>query len=214
MEKAQEILKHIDELYCIKVDLKKIENMPETNPTMYEMWSDAFKDYDLPDVLTAIDNFWEFKSSKTKPNVAQIKAILTSHKAEKLRQAAESAPKKELPSPENLMALDISTGDCRNNLYVYREAFDICLDKFLREVVPDDVVDHAFWPRNLQLAVENGVFGRFSEAMIMAAQRRFGRDYEFPSANDLEAQKKNGTARTEKTFDEAVKTLSAHWRAA
>ena len=214
MEKAQEILKHIDELYCIKVDLKKIENMPETNPTMYEMWSDAFKDYDLPDVLTAIDNFWEFKSSKTKPNVAQIKAILTSHKAEKLRQAAESAPKKELPSPENLMAQDVDAGCCRNNLYVYREAYDICLDKFLREVVPDDVVDHAFWPRNVQLAVENGVFGRFDEAMLIAAQRRFGRDYEFPSANDLEAMKNNGHYKGSANITELAASLASHWRAA
>lgn len=221
MEKAQEILFHIDELYTENPSEDKIRQMAENNPTRYQAWVDAFKDYDLPDVLTAIDNFWEFKSSKTKPNVAQIKAILTSHKAEKLRQAAESAPKKELPTPENLMALDISTGDCRNNLYVYREAYDICLDKFLREVVPDDVVDHAFYPRNVQLAVENGVFGRFDEAMLMAAQRRFGRDYEFPSANDLEAQKKAGvkldsshSLRMTEKGDDAVKTLSAHWRAA
>lgn len=212
MEKAQEILKHIDELYCVKVDLKKIENMPETNPTQYEMWVDAFKDYDLPDVLTAIDNFWEFKSSKTKPNVAQIKAILTSHKAEKLRQAAASAPKKELPTPENLMAQDVAVGCCRNNLYVYREAFDICLNQFLPEVIPADVADHAFYPRNVQLAVENGVFGRFSEAMIMAAQRRFGRDYEFPSANDLEAMKKNGKKSVD--FKQTVGNLASHWRAA
>ena len=212
MEKAQEILKHIDELYCIKVDLKKIENMPETNPTMYEMWSDAFKDYDLPDVLTAIDNFWEFKSSKTKPNVAQIKAILTSHKAEKLRQATASAPVKELPTPENLMAQDVAAGCCRNNLYVYREAFDICLNQFLPEVIPADVAEHAFYPRNVQLAVENGVFGRFDEAMLMAAQRRFGRDYEFPSANDMEAMKKNGTKSVD--FKQTVGNLASHWRAA
>lgn len=212
MEKAQEILLHIDELYTENPSEDKIRQMAENNPTRYQAWVDAFKDYDLPDVLTAIDNFWEFKSSKTKPNVAQIKAILTSHKAEKLRQAAESAPKKELPSPENLMAQDVAAGCCRNNLYVYREAFDICLNQFLPEVIPADVAEHAFYPRNVQLAVENGVFGRFDEAMLMAAKRRFGRDYEFPSANDLEAMKKNGTKSVD--FKQTVDSLASHWRAA
>jgi hypothetical protein len=212
MEKAQEILFHIDELYTENPSEDKIRQMAENNPTRYQAWVDAFKDYDLPDVLTAIDNFWEFKSSKTKPNVAQIKAILTSHKAEKLRQAAASAPKKELPTPENLMAQDVAVGCCRNNLYVYREAFDICLNQFLPEVIPADVADHAFYPRNVQLAVENGVFGRFDEAMLMAAQRRFGRDYEFPSANDMEAMKKNGTKSVD--FKQTVGNLASHWRAA
>jgi len=212
MEKAQEILFHIDELYTENPSEDKIRQMAENNPTRYQAWVDAFKDYDLPDVLTAIDNFWEFKSSKTKPNVAQIKAILTSHKAEKLRQAAASAPKKELPTPENLMAQDVAVGCCRNNLYVYREAFDICLNQFLPEVIPADVADHAFYPRNVQLAVENGVFGRFDEAMLMAAQRRFGRDYEFPSANDMEAMKKNGKKSVD--FKQTVGNLASHWRAA
>ena len=212
MEKAQEILFHIDELYTENPSEDKIRQMAENNPTRYQAWVDAFKDYDLPDVLTAIDNFWEFKSSKTKPNVAQIKAILTSHKAEKLRQAAASATKKELPTPENLMAQDVAAGCCRNNLYVYREAFDICLNQFLPEVIPAEVADHAFYPRNVQLAVENGVFGRFDEAMIMAAQRRFGRDYEFPSANDLEAMKKNGKKSVD--FKQTVGNLASHWRAA
>lgn len=221
MDKTQEIIFHIDELYTENPSEDKIRQMAENNPTRYQAWVDAFKDYDLPDVLTAIDNFWEFKSSKTKPNVAQIKAILNTHKAEKLKQAAESAPKKELPTPEGLMALDISTGDCRNNLYVYREAFDICLNDFLAEVVPADVLERAYYPRNVQLAVENGVFGRFNEAMIMAAQRRFGRDYELPSKNDLDAQKKAGvkldsshSLRMTEKGDDALKNLASHWRVA
>ena len=210
MQKAQEILKHIDELYLTKVDLKKIENLPETNPTQYQAWVDAFEEYDLADVLTAIDEFWQYKSNKTRPNVAQIRAILNTKKAEKIKKAEATAPVKELPTPENLMALDISTGDCRNNLYVYREAFDICLNQFLPEVIPADVAERALYPRNVQLAVENGVFGRFPEAMLMAAQRRFGRDYEFSSANDLAAQKGERPA----ADVDAAASLASHWRVA
>lgn len=172
------------------------------------VWVDILDGYSQTDILDALKNY-----RKNVPyNVAPLPARFKEYLPEKHVKAETETIKRELPSPENLMALDISTGDCRNNLYVYREAFDICLDKFLREVVPDDVVDHAFWPRNLQLAVENGVFGRFSEAMIMAAQRRFGRDYEFPSANDLEAMKKNGKKSVD--FKQTVGNLASHWRAA
>ena len=117
---------------------------------------------------------------------------------------------------KNLMAQDVAAGNCRNNLYVYREAFDICLNQFLPEVIPADVAEHAFYPRNVQLAVENGVSGRFDEAMLMAAQRRFGRDYEFPSKNDLEAMKQAGDSRFRK--NDSVKgvadILASHWRVA
>lgn len=212
MDKAQQILFHLDELYTEEANEERILRACEKNPAKYGAWRDAFDEYDLSDVLFAIDEFWQYKSNKTRPNVAQIKAILNTHKAEKLRQAAESAPKKELPSPENLMAQDVAAGCCRNNLYVYREAFDICLNKFLSEVVPADVAERAFYPRNVQLAVENGVFGRFDEAMLMAAQRRFGRDYEFPSENDLEAMKKNGKKSVD--FKQTVDSLASHWRVA
>ena len=214
MDKAQQILFHLDELYAEEAKEEKILRACEINPAKYGAWRDAFDEYDLSDVLFAIDEFWQYKSNKTRPNVAQIRAILNAKKAEKVKKAEATAPVKELPTPENLMAQDISTGDCRNNLYVYREAFDICLNQFLPEVIPADVAEHAFYPRNVQLAVENGVFGRFDEAMLMAAQRRFGRDYEFPSANDLEAMKKNGHYKGSANITELAASLASHWRAA
>ena len=212
MEKAQEILFHIDELYTENPSEEKILQLAEKNPTRYQAWVDAFKDYDLSYVLQAIDEYWEYKSSKTKPNVAQIKAILNAHKTSLVKETA--APKKELPSPEKFMADDIKTGDCRNNLYVYRDAFEICLKEFLPQVIPADIAEHSYYPKDVQLAVENGVFFRFGEAMLMAAHRRFGenRDYEFSSENDLKAQKQNSASHT-MTGQDAVNIISAHWRA-
>ena len=83
MEKALEILKHIEELYVAEPNLAKLEKMACNNPERVQAWEDAFREYDLSDVLDAIDNYWEFKSSKSKPSVAHIKAILNVKKVDK-----------------------------------------------------------------------------------------------------------------------------------
>ena len=176
------------------------------------VWVDILDGYSQTDILEALKTY-----RKNVPyNVAPLPARFKEYLPEKHHRSEPESVKKELPTPENLMAQDVAAGCCRNNLYVYREAFDICLNQFLPEVIPADVAEHAFYPRNVQLAVENGVFGRFDEAMLMAAQRRFGRDYEFPSKNDLEAMKQAGDSRFRK--NDSVKgvadILASHWRVA
>ena len=47
-----------------------------------QAWRDAFNNYNLNDVLSAIDEFWNFKSSKSKPSVHKIRAILVSKKVD------------------------------------------------------------------------------------------------------------------------------------
>lgn len=180
-------------------------------------WTEILEGYSQTDILEALKNY----RKNVAYNVAPLPAKFKEYLPEKHYRSEPESVKKELPSPENLMAQDVAAGNCRNNLYVYREAFDICINQFLPEVIPADVAEHAFYPRNVQLAVENGVFGRFDEAMIMAAQRRFERDYEFPSANDLEAMKQAGvkldsshSLRMTEKGDDAVKMLSVHWRVA
>lgn len=83
MEKALEILKHIEELYTAEPDFAKLDRMVEQNPERVAAWAEAFRNYDLSDVLAAIDDFWQYKSSKSKPSVAQITAILVAQKAKK-----------------------------------------------------------------------------------------------------------------------------------
>lgn len=80
MQKALEILKHIEELYVAEPDFSKLERMAENNPERVQAWEDAFEKYDLVDVLNAVDDFWNFKSSKSKPSVAQLRAVLVSRK--------------------------------------------------------------------------------------------------------------------------------------
>lgn len=176
------------------------------------VWTEILEGYSQTDILEALKKY----RKNVAYNVAPLPAKFKEYLPEKHHRAEPESVKKKLPTPEGLMALDISTGDCRNNLYVYREAYDICLNDFLAEVVPADVLDRAYYPRNVQLAVENGVFGRFSEAMLIAAHRRFGedRDYEFPSKNDLDAQKKSGQYKYNKCISDLAASLASHWRVA
>lgn len=218
MQQAQEILKHIDELYLQKVDLQKIENMPETNPIQYQAWVDAFKDYDLSDVLLAIDEYWEFKNSKTKPNVAQIKAILNAKKTEKQREITPTVQVAKCGDYSwNAMAADIEAGCNRNSLPVYRDAEKIVTSDWLLREIPADVWRKMSQQSRVKVAMEKGLFNNFDEALRQAAQARFGRDFEFLSKNDLENQKNSGTGTTAgMTANESAadigKTLAAHWK--
>lgn len=80
MEKTLEILKHIEELYVEDPDFSKIEKMAYANPERVNAWVEAFKNYDLSDVLTAVDEYWRYTSNKSKPTVAKLEAMLNAKK--------------------------------------------------------------------------------------------------------------------------------------
>ena len=81
MENGLKILRHVEELYVEQPDFSKLENMARNNPERVKAWNDAFKEYYLDDVLNTIDEYWNFKSSKSKPSVHQIKAMLIAKNA-------------------------------------------------------------------------------------------------------------------------------------
>lgn len=80
MEKELEILKHINELYVGDTTDEEIIRFAEKNTEKVAAWKAAFIEYDLSDVLQAVDEYWNFKNNKTSPRVAQILAILNSKK--------------------------------------------------------------------------------------------------------------------------------------
>lgn len=212
MEKAQEILFHLDELYNETPSEFRITQACKANPARYQMWVDAFKDYDLTDVLISIDEYWEFKNSKTKPNVAQIKAILNAKKTEKQKEVStESMSVAQCGDfAWERMNADIEAGCCRNNLYVYRDAERIVLNEWLVEYLPLEVVRKMSYGAKVKQAMEKGLFNNFDDAMKQAAQARFGREFEFLCADDLENQQRNDTAKIQPQV--IGKTLAAHWK--
>lgn len=211
MEKAQEILFHIDELYTENPSEEKIIRACKENPVRYQAWVDAFKDYDLSDVLQAIDEYWEFKSSKTKPSVAQIKAKLNARNVEKLHEVPENTQAAKGDFAWERMNADIDAGSCRNNLYVYRDAERIVLNDWLAREIPASVWCKMSYASKLAQAKEKGLLNNFDEALRQAAQARFKRDYELPSANDI-ANTNNKAAANENYNGDIVNYLGSHWR--
>jgi len=205
MEKAQEILKHIDELYCKRVDLLKIENMPEENHTQYQAWVDAFKEYDLSDVLQAIDNYWEFKSSKTKPNVAQIKAILSSHKVEKNIEQEKDNSKYISDFSITQMQKDIELGRNRHLLSVYKLAYSyITSELLLKEIPLNDWRKMSLYERHKQ-AEEKGLLNKFDDILVQICEKHYGKKYQYPSANMLKPIDNY-------SGDKMANYLSSQWR--
>lgn len=217
MEKAQEILWHIEELYSEKPDQEKIIKACEANPTRYQAWVDAFKDYDLSDVLQAIDEYWEYKNSKTKPNVAQIKAKLNAKNTEKMAKTTV-AEEVKADFAWQRMDEDIEKGKCNWNMPTYRMAERIVLEEWLSKEMPADLWQRMDYYGRVKQAKEKGLFDRFDDALVEASRRKFGKDYQFESENDINsARNAAGYAAARGMTDnesgqDIAKTLAAHWK--
>ena len=205
MDKTQQILFHLDELYTEEANEERILRACEKNPAKYGAWKDAFEEYDLADVLTAIDEFWQYKSNKTKPNVAQIRAILNTKKAEKIKKA-ESEAVRELPTAYHFWKQDGASGDLKYFLQDYERAFDLCITDYLAEVIPAEEFARYSWQRRIKAALDNGVLNRMDEALQAVCEKpRFLSDNEYATIH--------GTKPKVNIYDAAA-SLASHWRAA
>lgn len=83
MEKLDEILKHIEDLYSNEdVDIKQIHEWIKKYPERVKTWQEGLDKYTTNDVLNAIDEYWRFKNSEKKPRLVHIQAILNTNKIE------------------------------------------------------------------------------------------------------------------------------------
>lgn len=213
MEKAQEILFHIDELYTENPSEEKIIRACQENPVRYQAWVDAFKDYDLSDVLQAIDEYWEYKNSKTKPNVAQIKAKLNAKNTEKMAKTTV-AEEVKADFAWQRMDEDIEKGKCNWNMPTYRMAERIVLEEWLSKEMPVDLWQRMDYYGRVKQAKEKGLFDRFDDALIEASRRKFGTDYQFESENDIKSARNERYNRemANKNNTDMAATLAAHWK--
>lgn len=83
-EKTRLIIKKVAELYSFGSEKKTVE---EVSQLAYEKlldkeqeWEKALDSYALEDIYQAINNFWRYKSDKTRPSVAQILSFLETEK--------------------------------------------------------------------------------------------------------------------------------------
>lgn len=83
LTKELETLKLIEELYHGDTTEQDMLDFAEKNQTKIQTWKEAFAEYPLYEITKAINHFYVKKSSKTRPNIAQIMAILEENNAEK-----------------------------------------------------------------------------------------------------------------------------------
>lgn len=211
MDKTIEILLYIDELYKDGENTESISLLKTENPEKYEMWRKAFEDYTEEDVKSAVRRYWTYKNDKTAPKVAHLLAYLEEdHKEDTVKTivAETTAQAAKGDFSWERMNADIEAGCCRNNFYVYRDAERIMLNEWLVEYFPNDVIRKMSYASKLQQAQEKGLLDNFDEALRQASQKRFGRDYEFESANDMKGGN-NFSFDLQKTSE----GLASHWRA-
>lgn len=170
-------------------------------------WTEILEGYSQTDILDALKNY-----RKNVPyNVAPLPAKFKEYLPEKYKHAENTAPATLAKGDFawERMNSDIEAGSCRNNLYVYRDAERIVLNDWLCREIPASVWCKMSYASKLQQATEKGLLGNFDEALRQAAQKRFKRDYEFQSANDLENAKEHASY----DYSQAAQSLASHWRA-
>ena len=177
MEKAQEIIKHIFELY---LDDEPTDDdvlvWCEKNMERYRAYEEAFKDYDTIDVLKAIDEYWRYTSNKTKPTVAKLLTMLNTNKAEKQTKTEEKA--KYFCIEKDFFHKDIELKRNTNCYYPhYKKAVDYILNKLLPSTIGMeefkrlDCYDYTITRgKQYKIALENGLFNKFDEILQQVAR--------------------------------------------
>jgi len=110
LSKELEILKQIEELYHGDISEDEFLRACQGQEKKIEAWREAFDEYPLYEVSKAINHFYVKKSSKTRPNIAQLTAILQETNATK-ETAEKPVEKVELPFWLKFQQQDRETGD-------------------------------------------------------------------------------------------------------
>lgn len=110
LTKELETLKLIEELYHGDTTEQDMLDFAEKNQTKIQTWKEAFEEYPLYEITKAINHFYVKKSSKTRPNIAQIMAILEENNAEK-EHKAEVFEKPEITFGMKFLEEDKENGD-------------------------------------------------------------------------------------------------------
>lgn len=172
LSKELEILRHLEELY--KQDVTEEEFLEEMKgkEVQTSAWKKAFEDYDLSDVLQAIDEYFAKKNNRTPPRIPQIEALLRSNGVKKEEHIE---PTGEVYQPEydyRYMHEDVLSGNCHHNLYYYTAA----LKKIRAGEYP--LIEDIQHPKHNEML----------EVVEEICEQRTGKKYEFLSKNDLISQ--------------------------
>ena len=111
LDKELEILKQIEELYKGDISEDEFMELCKGKETKIQAWKKAFADYPLYEVSKAINHFYVKKSSKTRPNIAQLTAILEESDAQKIVREKSTGEEVEPTFGIKFMEIDCANGD-------------------------------------------------------------------------------------------------------
>lgn len=130
-------------------------------------------------------------------------------------ESAEDVEKsKRLARPDPAVAFmqrDIKLGCCRHLLPVYEQAVRYIAEDLLSREMPASQWKDMNFAERIEQAAKKGLFDRLDEVLVMVCRQRYGKDYQFDSANMLAATERNNIAVYSVTG--AVKGLAAHYSA-
>ena len=164
MEKTQEILKHLFDLYHEKVwDEKDIINWCHKNPERYNAYQKAFKNIEQEVAVHAIDNYWRYQSNKTQPTIAKL--------LESIFKDAKKDQKQEVKRYYNLasdyMTRDIALGRCKHLIGDYNRAVNYIIEDLLSKEMPISEWVKLDYSQKIEQAQKKELFGQFDDILEM-----------------------------------------------
>ena len=164
MEKTQEILKHLFDLYHEKEwDEKDIISWCYKNPERYNAWERAFKNIEQEVAIHAIDNYWRYQSNKSQPTIAKL--------LESIFKNAKKDQKQEVKRYYNLasdyMTRDITLGRCKHLISDYNRAVNYIIEDMLSKEMPTSEWVKLDYSQKIDQAQKKGLFGQFDEILEM-----------------------------------------------
>lgn len=164
MEKTQEILKHLFDLYHEKVwDEKDIINWCHKNPKRYDAYQKAFKNIEQEVATHAIDNYWRYQSNKSMPTIAKLLAIIFKDNKKDQKQEA----KRYYNLASDYMTRDIALNRCKHLIGDYNRAVNYIIEDLLSKEMPISEWVKLDYSQKIEQAQKKELFNQFDEILEM-----------------------------------------------
>lgn len=189
LAKELEILKLIEELYHGDIAEDEFLKTCKGKETKIQAWKEAFAEFPLYEVTKAINHFYVKKSSKTRPNIAQIKAILDENNAQ--REITTDVEKVEPSIGLKYQMEDRETG----NMHWYVHDY-LTVEKLIRKGVYQFVYNYQYPTKD-----------EFDRCMEMWCEETTGHKYRFYSRKDIDRMSDEEKERLWEKCEEMMKAF-------
>lgn len=176
MADTKAVLRHIAELYA----KPKKEQSPEDAIREYEEklnlrfddYDKAFMEFYTADLIRSVDNFWRFKSDKTRPKLVEITAFL---RADNKVETVENPHAKEAQQCRYIsLEAEYMRKNKDSNLYInyLMNDYTRAISHILNELLPEKIGYSAYLPikfdynEKVSLAQRNGLFDDFNSVLM------------------------------------------------